>query len=142
MPCETFDSGRTGYPPTSDAAEFARAAAKAFDLTPSRDAAASLAGALDAFYADVGRGAIRPAAANEAIQRLARILVPINYTRVPRFRHDPATPIPPLPTIATATELKGLGKEKLGFARTQLTRGQNRLIAALREAEEVLKRAS
>ncbi len=34
MPCETFDSGRTGYPPDSDVVEFARAAAKAFDLPP------------------------------------------------------------------------------------------------------------
>jgi len=34
MPCETFDSGRKGYPPASDVVEFARAAAKAFDLPP------------------------------------------------------------------------------------------------------------
>jgi N-acetylated-alpha-linked acidic dipeptidase len=121
--------------------QYQKAAGKAFDLTPSRDAASSLATTLDAFYEATSNGAVRRGAANEAIQRLARILVPINYTRVPRFRHDPATPIPALPTIAAATELKGLGKEKLGFARTQLTRGQNRLVAALREAEEVAKRA-
>jgi hypothetical protein len=28
-----------------------------------------------------------------------------------------------------------MAPEQLGFARTQLTRGQNRLVAALREAE-------
>jgi len=67
--------------------------------------------------------------------------VPINYTRGPRFRHDPATPIPALPTIATAMDLKGLDKVTLGFAKTQLTRGQTRLIAALREAGEVATRA-
>ena len=31
---------------------------------------------------------------------------------------------------------------ELGFARTQLTRGQNRLVAALREARRVVDRAT
>ena len=65
---------------------------------------------------------------------LARILVPINFTREPRFRHDPALTIPPLPTIATATELDNFDDKTLGFALTQLTRGQNRLVSALRSA--------
>ncbi|MBM3769598.1 MAG: hypothetical protein FJW32_29845 [Acidobacteria bacterium] len=34
MPCETFNSGRIGYPPHTDVVEFARAAAKAFNLPP------------------------------------------------------------------------------------------------------------
>jgi len=72
------------------------------------------------------------------IQRLARILVPINYTGVPRFRHDRAIPIPPLPTIALAAELERQAPDKLGFAKVQLTRGQNRLVAALREAERLI----
>ncbi len=81
------------------------------------------------------------AAANHAVQRLARILIPINYTTGPRFRHDPATPVQPLPTLAAATQLKGLDKTRAGFARTTLTRGQNRYVAALREAEAVVTAA-
>ena len=109
------------------------AAGDRFDLTPSKAAAADLLAALEAFYGDVDAGRIAPQAANTVIQDLARILVPINFCREPRFRHDPAITVPPLPTIATAAELDHHA-ETLGFARTQLVRGQNRLVAALRQA--------
>lgn len=95
---------------------------------------AELASALDDFYARVEAGKIAPAAANAVIQDLARILVPINFTRVNRFRHDPALTIPPLPSIAEAAELDKFDENTIGFARTQLVRGQNRLISALRQA--------
>jgi hypothetical protein len=73
--------------------------------------------------------------------RLARILVPINFTREARFRHDPALPVPPLPTLACAKDLGGFDDLTLGFARTQLTRGQNRLVAALRDARRLVEGA-
>ena len=79
-------------------------------------------------------GKIASAKANRVIQDLARILVPINFTREARFRHDPALTIPPLPTLATATELDHFDATTLGFALNQLTRGQNRVVAALRSA--------
>ena len=120
---------------------YQKAAGKAFDLSASLAAADALGKALAAFHTSASTGKIKPAAANSVIQRLARILVPINYTRVPRFRHDPALPVPKLPTLAAATELKGLGKVQLGFARTQLTRGQNRFVAAMREAEALVRSA-
>jgi len=122
-------------------AGYAKAAGKTFDLAPSADAVARLEKALDAFYGRIEKGRIAPKAANAAIERLARVLVPINFTREPRFRHDPAVPIPALPTIALAADLKTYAKEKAGFARTQLVRGQNRLVAALREAERIVAAA-
>jgi hypothetical protein len=72
---------------------------------------------------------------------LARILVPINATREARFRHDPAVPIPPLPTLSAANDIRAMPKELRGFAATQLTRGQNRLIAAMREAIKLIATA-
>jgi N-acetylated-alpha-linked acidic dipeptidase len=105
-----------------------------FDLSASKAAVAELASALDGFYARVEAGTVTPAAANTVIQDLARILVPINFTRVNRFRHDPALTIPPLPSIAAAAELDKFDATTLGFAKTQLVRGQNRLISALRQA--------
>lgn len=132
----------------AQAAEFAetvaayqKAAGKAFDLTPSGEAVAALSKALDAFAKKTKSGKIAPAAANDVILGLARLLVPINYTRGPRFRHDPAIPIPALPTLSAATELKGMDKVAQGFAKTQLTRGQNRLVATLREAERRVRAA-
>jgi N-acetylated-alpha-linked acidic dipeptidase len=116
-------------------AAYQKAAGKAFDLSPALEATASLAAALDRFHKAVAKGRVEPAAANETIRKLARILVPLNYTNGPRFRHDPATPVPPLPMLAAATQLKGMDRSMLGFARTQLVRGRNRTVAALREAE-------
>lgn len=121
---------------------YQKAAGEAFDLHPARAACGSLARALDSFYAEVQAGRAEPQVANAIIQGLARTLVPINYTRAPRFRHDPATPVPSLPTIALASELKSYGSDLRGFAKTQLTRGQNRLVAALREAERLVNARS
>jgi hypothetical protein len=114
-----------------------------FDLGPAREAAAALGARLERLYGDIAAGRLDPERASRVIQGLARILVPINYTREPRFRHDPALTVPPLPTIATASELDRHEREgTLGFATTQLVRGQNRLVAALRAAEREIDRAS
>ena len=109
---------------------YQKAAGDRFDLIPSQTALTELDRALERFEAaDV------PAdEANAILRDLARILVPLNYTRGVRFRHDPALNVPPLPTIAAATELDQHGADTIGFALTQLMRGQNRLVAALREA--------
>lgn len=101
-------------------------------LTPVTDALTELAGALDAFYA--AAPTLPEARANEVIQGLARILVPLNYTRGPRFTHDPALPVPALPLLAVAGQIAGLPEAERGFARTQLVRGVNRTVAALRAA--------
>jgi hypothetical protein len=76
------------------------------------------------------------------LRDLARILIPINFTRGPRFQHDPALNVPQLPTIEPAVRLEQHDAATLGFARAQLTRGQNRLIAALDEATRRIERAS
>jgi hypothetical protein len=122
-------------------AGYQAAAGNAFDFAPAIAATGSLAGILETFYIAAGAGKIPSATANAVIQRLARILVPINYTSGPRFRHDPATPVAPLPTLAPATQLEGMDKVMLGFARTQLVRGQNRYIAAVREAQALASAA-
>jgi hypothetical protein len=102
-----------------------------FDLAPARAAAEGLLAALEAFQGRLAAGAIPAAAANAVIQGLARILVPLNFTREARFRHDPALTIPPLPALSAAGELdQHVADGTLGFARTQLTRGQNRVVAA------------
>ncbi len=129
-----FDWRATAREFAETVAEYQKAAGDRFDLSASKEAVAELASALDDFYARVEAGKIAPSAANTVIQDLARILVPINFTRVTRFRHDPALTIPPLPSIAEAAELDKFDENTIGFARTQLVRGQNRLISALRQA--------
>jgi N-acetylated-alpha-linked acidic dipeptidase len=105
-----------------------------FDLSASKTAVAELGSALEDFYARVEAGKIAPEVANQVIQDLARILVPINFTRVPRFHHDPALTVPALPSIAVAADLDSHA-DTLGFAKTQLVRGQNQLVSALRQAK-------
>jgi hypothetical protein len=72
---------------------------------------------------------------------LSRILVPINYTREPRFRHDPAYTVPPLPTLAVAAELPELSEELRRHGLVELMRGQNRFIAAIRAATKLVEGA-
>ena len=67
--------------------------------------------------------------------------MPINYTRGPRFSHDPALNVPPLPAIAEAAALNCVPQDQMGFALTQLLRGRNRVVAALREATQLIEAA-
>ena len=120
---------------------YQKAAGAAFDLAPAKAALGSLSAALDKLYAGIASGKVKQKAANEALMRLARVLVPINFTREPRFRHDPAYTCPPLPTLATASELATMPARLVGFAKTQLMRGQNRFCAAMREAEGIVAQA-
>ena len=113
-------------------------AGQRFDLSASQVAIDDLDHALADFYDRVAKGTLAPDQANPVILRLARILVPVNFTREARFRHDPALPVPPLPTLAWAKELGSFDDQQIGFAQTQLTRGQNRLVAALREARRLV----
>jgi hypothetical protein len=103
-----------------------------FDLSASRNEAAGLLAKLESFYRSIDQQAVPTAHANAVIMALARILVPINFTRSPRFLHDPALSIPPLPTIAAAAD--PLAAQDWRFLATQLIRGQNRLVAALHAA--------
>lgn len=107
-------------------------------LEPVMAALSALSEALDGFYAGISDGSVTEADANAAIQGLARILVPLNYTRGPRFTHDPALPVPGLPALSVASELSSHAPEMRGFARTQLMRGANRTAAALRQARRLL----
>ena len=72
---------------------------------------------------------------------LARLLVPVNFTTGPAFFHDPAETIPPIPDLAPAVSLATAPAGQRGFIRTHLTRGQNRLVAALRDARREVEGA-
>lgn len=80
---------------------------------------------------------------NAALVELARVLVPINYTREPRFRHDPAYTVPPLPTLAVAAELPAFADlHRRNCAKVELLRGQNRFVAAMDQARRIVEAAT
>jgi hypothetical protein len=119
--------------------KYQKAAGNHFDLGPAKRAAESLSKTLNEFYQAVENRKVKPEKANQVIADLARVLVPINFTREARFRHDPATPVPPLPTLSTSNDLSSMPSHRMGFAITQLTRGQNRAIAAFHDAERKVR---
>ena len=121
--CDEFDATIAGYDEASQGMA---------DLSPSRAAVAELRGALALL------GTAPLPAQNAALHALARILVPVNYTREPRFTHDPAYTVPPLPTLAVAAELPGMSEQLRRSAEVELLRGQNRFRAAMRAAAKLV----
>ena len=122
-------------------------AGAAFDLGPAGRALEGLKGDLDAFYRQAEElqhrlvgdpDALRACA---VIRTLARVLVPLNFTRDGRFRHDPAVPIPPLPDLAPAAVLARhpAGSHEARVIHTSLVRGLNRVVAGLRQASAVVE---
>jgi N-acetylated-alpha-linked acidic dipeptidase len=105
------------------------------DLGRARDATQALRQALEKL------SQASPAARNAASLRLARVLVPLNATREPRFRHDPAYTVPPLPTLAVAAELPKLPETLRRSGAVELLRGQNRYVAAIRAATKLVEGA-
>jgi len=127
-------------------ARYQQAASGRFDFSPSIREVRALEEDLARFYAAAAALADRPVddvalgRVNEVQRRLARTLVPVNYTRTGRFRHDPAVNIPALPDLEPALRLGGLeaGSDADRVTRIHLTRGQNRLLGALRDARRIL----
>lgn len=115
-------------------------AGRTFDLSPSRAAADALLADLERFYGRIAEGAVAQDAANTVIQELSRILVPVNFNRSDRFRHDPALTIPPLPALEEATKIAGRPADLQGFSKTELVRGQNHVIAAMTSARRLIER--
>ncbi len=113
-------------------ARYEKASQGMADLSAAREATERLKVAL-------GRLGNAPAATKNAVlHALGRILVPINYTREPRFRHDPAYTVPPLPTLAVAAELPDLPEALRKPAQVELMRGQNRYLAAIEAATRLV----
>ncbi len=142
-----FDFAQTLRGFEATLAKYQQAAGDSFDFAPARDAIGELAAALRDFGEFTRDLEGEPAGsepvrrANRAVRRLARLLVPVNYTRGPEFFHDPAEPIPALPDLSVALAVPGTSASDIGFVRTHLTRGQNRLVAALRDARRAVQDA-
>ena len=117
------------------------------DFTPARTALDALDATLGRFAAHTGRVSALPVGdattrrTNHAIRRLARLLVPINYTRGPAFFHDPAETTPALPDLSPALGAASMSAWDRGFLATHLVRGQNRIVAALRDCIHTLDAA-
>jgi len=110
-----------------------------FDLSEAISAADDFKNKIKSFYEKINNDSLDPGKANAIIMKLARILVPLNYARNPRFSHDPAVPIPQLPVLSLCDEFAEAPKDKYGFIKNQLVRGRNRVVDALNEAGNLLE---
>jgi N-acetylated-alpha-linked acidic dipeptidase len=107
------------------------------DLTSARRATETLKAALSKLDTAL------PMQRNAVLIELARILVPLNYTREPRFRHDPAYTVPRLPTLAVASDLPQFeDAHERRCAAGELMRGQNRFCAAMEQARRLVELAT
>jgi N-acetylated-alpha-linked acidic dipeptidase len=143
-PLHPFDwiKATTEFARTLD--RYQEAAGEDFSFEPARSSLARLRNALDSFYGTVPSTQAEDAPAvrnfNWIQRRLARILVPVNYSRTPHFYHDPALNVPPLPDLNPALGMMEarLDPDKKRILQTHLMRGQNRLVWALDEATELV----
>lgn len=125
---------------------YAEAAGTSFDFSPSFRELERLRVSLDKLYAHIE--AVPPAdaasaGAINAVQRaLGRELISVSYSRDGRFRQDSASTTPPLPDLQPATMLADLSPdaEIANVIRVHLTRGQNRLTWACRNATLAVER--
>ena len=75
---------------------------------------------------------------NARLRRLARILVPINYSRGERFDHDPAVKPGVVPRLEAALQLASASPAMRPFIATGLVRERNKLRAMIRAARREL----
>ena len=121
-------------------------AGERFDLGRADADLAALRADLDYFYRRLDEQDLTDAAdpvarrASLVQRKLARILLPVHNARLGRFRQDPADVSPPLPELEVVRRLAAAeaGSDVAQAARISLERGLNRLIWALRRADEVV----
>lgn len=145
-PLHPFDWTRVTAEFRRTLAGYQDAAAGEFDFGPALAALDRLEAALQRLYAQADSGnpdAAALARRNFAQRRLGRLLIPVNYSRMASFWHDPALNVPPLPDLAPALALPSVRDDvaRLGTLKAHLRRGQNRLVWALQQAHEVVEAA-
>jgi N-acetylated-alpha-linked acidic dipeptidase len=119
------------------------------DLRPLIEESRALQAALSLFYSKM-EGAYakkeqRPERfrkINECLLQLGRILIPVDYTKAGKYSHDPAIPIPPFPDLEALRQASQFSPEgdEYRFLRTQLVRGRNKVLDALRRAKREVQR--
>lgn len=123
-------------------ANYQTAAGGDFDFAPAVDAVGALDAALAYLYAGAA-GITAPDSAearrfNRAQRMLARILVPVNYSRSRPFYHDLALEVPALPDLEPALTMSRVrgDQHQRGILKAYLLRGRNRLVWAIEQARD------
>lgn len=124
--------------------EYRDVAGEVFDLTPLFNEVGVLKVLMEDFYKEAEKASEderKHKAICDAILKVERKLIRVNYTSREEFRHDPAAMSPPIPSIACMLKIHQLSKDKQKFLITQLIRSRNKVLHALKECEEIIKGA-
>ena len=130
------------------------AAGDSFDMRPPLGAVERLTAAAGRLHAAAeriggglrGRGTRKQreaaAAINDALMRIGRTLIPVNYTAAGPFDHDPALPVQPVPALQPAARLRTMaqGSDDSLTLLTRLVRERNKVTHAVDTATEIIER--
>jgi hypothetical protein len=146
-PVHPFDFRKLGQEFQETLTSYAEGAGEVVDFAPAFDALNALQRELDGLYRQVPSLASKPATdpavrvVNDTILQLGRILIPLNYTRRGAFRNEPAVPVPRLPDVAPARDLKNADGHAKQVLQTHVLRGINRVAWAFEQAAGIVRRA-
>jgi Iap family predicted aminopeptidase len=101
----------------------------------------SVVAELDALEAEAGKAVASSGPPSEALIDVAQTLTRLNYTSEGRFEQDPAEARPPYPSLEPVCRLAELEGDDRRFLEVELLRNRNAVVAALREARELLSAA-
>jgi N-acetylated-alpha-linked acidic dipeptidase len=126
--------------------KYAGATGSDFSFEPAFEALGGLERALDRLYSSppIGDPAADDARRfNDGQRSLARLLVPVNFTRAASFHHDSTYEPAQLPDLAPALGMASARADAhgLGVLKAHLTRGRNRLVWTLLESTRIVDRA-
>jgi N-acetylated-alpha-linked acidic dipeptidase len=122
--------------------EYQDVAREKFDFTSIFSELNTLRGLLEQFYQiakEYSLDSRKQTIICEAILKITRKLIRISYTSREEFKHDAAAMVPPIPDIAPILKIQHLSDDKQKFLKTQITRGCNRVLHALKECEQLIK---
>jgi hypothetical protein len=130
------------------------AAGDAFDMAPPLEALQRFATAAEGLAAAAarlgtvsGRGTRKQRQAasilNDALMQVGRAIIPINYTASGPFDHDPAVPVPPVPLLQPAADLRAMraGTDEALPLQARLIRNRNHVTRAIDAATAAAERA-
>ncbi len=145
-PALPFDWRKTTAEFTRSLDRYQLAAGNDFSFAPAFVALDRLNSILDELYSnmpDSSPGSSASRRFNRVQRELARILVPVNFTRASAFHHDSTYEPAPLPDLAPALTLPMIRGDQhlVGITGAHLLRGRNRLVWALQQASECVERA-
>lgn len=122
--------------------EYRKISKDEIDLKPIYNEIDTLLAMLDNFYEkarNLGDDHRLQADICDKILKIQRKLIRISYTGRKEFKHDPAAMVPPLPDVAPILKINNIDENTRKFLLTQLIRGRNRVVHALKECEQLIK---